>query len=98
MSQNNLALLYSSQERYEEAEPLYLSVLKMYKRMLGDEHPDLATSQLNLGVLYQKQGRCAEAEAPYRQALAIAQSKLGSNHPHTQVILDWLKSLPQSPE
>jgi tetratricopeptide (TPR) repeat protein len=67
----------------------------MSKRLLGAEHPEVATSQWNLGALYQNQGRYPEAEALYRQALATAQSKLGSNHRHTQGIINALNSLPQ---
>jgi tetratricopeptide (TPR) repeat protein len=94
MSLNNLALLYRSQGKYEEAKPLFRSALEKRKRLLGEEHPDVAKSQWSLGALYQNQGRYSEAEALYRQALIIAQSKLGSNHPHTQGILNWLNSLP----
>jgi tetratricopeptide (TPR) repeat protein len=94
MSLNNLAGLYRSQGKYEEAEPLYRSALEKRKRLLGEEHPDIAISQWNLGVLYQSQGRYSEAEALYHQALIIAQSKLGSNHPTTQGILSWFNSLP----
>ncbi len=95
-SQNNLATLYESQGRYEEAELLYLSALEI-QGLFGDRHPDFAISQYNLGILYQKQGRYPEAEDLYIQALAVYQSKLGSNHPMTQGILKLLNSLPQSP-
>jgi tetratricopeptide (TPR) repeat protein len=40
-------LLYDSQGRYEQAEPLYQQALEMRKRLLGDEHPDVAYSSLN---------------------------------------------------
>jgi tetratricopeptide (TPR) repeat protein len=96
-SLNNLAGLYSSQGKYEEAELLYFSALEMYKRLLGEEHPDVAMSKWNFGALYQNQGKYLEAEALYRQALSIAQSKLGSDHPTTQGILNSLNSLPQPP-
>jgi len=45
---NNLALLYSEQEKYAEAEPLYLEALALYKKILGSEHPYVATSLNNL--------------------------------------------------
>ncbi|MDZ8224365.1 tetratricopeptide repeat protein, partial [Nostoc sp. ChiVER01] len=38
-SLNNLALLYKSQGRYSDAEPLLIQALTMRKRLLGDEHP-----------------------------------------------------------
>ena len=68
-SLNNLALLYKSQGRNTEAEPLYRQALEMFQRLLGDEHPDVAQSLNNLALLYQSQGRYTEAEPLYRQAL-----------------------------
>jgi tetratricopeptide (TPR) repeat protein len=51
---NNLTLLYRSQGRYREAEPLYKSSLEMLKCILGLEDPDVATSLNNLASLYRK--------------------------------------------
>jgi tetratricopeptide (TPR) repeat protein len=39
-SLNNLALLYYSQGRYEEAEPLYLKALKIAEQLLEVDHPN----------------------------------------------------------
>ncbi|TMC21628.1 MAG: tetratricopeptide repeat protein [Chloroflexi bacterium] len=38
-SLNNLALLYNSQGKFSEAEPLYKRALSIYERILGSEHP-----------------------------------------------------------
>ncbi len=56
-SLNNLALLYESQGRYTEAEPLLLEALDLTKRLLGDNHPDVALSLNNLAALYRSQDR-----------------------------------------
>jgi tetratricopeptide (TPR) repeat protein len=53
------------------------------KRLLGDNHPDVASSLNNLAYLYESQGRYTEAEPLYLQALAIAEQALGENHPNT---------------
>ncbi|WP_396687740.1 tetratricopeptide repeat protein, partial [Microcystis aeruginosa] len=45
--------LYRSQGRYPEAEPLYLEALDLIKRLLGDNHPGVATSLNNLAELYE---------------------------------------------
>jgi tetratricopeptide (TPR) repeat protein len=51
------------------------------QKLLGDEHPDVATSFNNLAVLYYAQGRYSEAEPLYQQALALRQNLLGDEHP-----------------
>uniref|UniRef100_UPI000A752B74 tetratricopeptide repeat protein n=1 Tax=Geitlerinema sp. PCC 9228 TaxID=111611 RepID=UPI000A752B74 len=76
-----LAGLYQSQGRYEEAEPLYRQALEMRKRLLGEQHPDVATSLNNLAELYRSQGRYDEAEPLYRQALEMFKRLLGEQHP-----------------
>ncbi|MEH2407794.1 MAG: tetratricopeptide repeat protein [Nostoc sp.] len=58
----------------------------MTKRLLGDEHPDVATSLNNLAALYESQGRYSDAEPLYIQAVAIAEKQLGANHPNTITI------------
>jgi hypothetical protein len=40
-----------------EAEPLLVEALAMRKRLLGEEHPAVATSLNNLAGLYESQGR-----------------------------------------
>ena len=37
---NNLGLLYHTQGKYAEAEPLYLRALAIDEKALGPEHPD----------------------------------------------------------
>ncbi|MCK4403862.1 MAG: tetratricopeptide repeat protein, partial [candidate division Zixibacteria bacterium] len=41
---NNLALLYDSQGKYAEAEPLYKRALEIREKVLGSDHPDVAQS------------------------------------------------------
>nr|MDZ8043395.1 tetratricopeptide repeat protein [Nostoc sp. DedQUE02] len=62
---------------------MYIEALSMRKRLLGDEHPDIANSLNNLAVLYNLQGRYSEAEPLYIEALEIAEQRLGANHPNT---------------
>ena len=80
---NNLALLYKSQGRYSDAEPLYQQALEIDRRTLAADHPKLATHLNNLANLYQSQGRYSEAEPLLLQALEIYEYSLGVGHPDT---------------
>ena len=44
----NLAVTYSEQGKYDEAEELQLKVLDLHRKMLGPEHPNTLTSMANL--------------------------------------------------
>lgn len=57
--------------------------LQMKRQLLGEEHPDVATSLNNLAGLYSSQGRYSQAEPLYQQALEICERCLGVNHPNT---------------
>jgi hypothetical protein len=45
---NNLALTYSRQGRWQEAEELEVQVMETRKKVLGLEHPDTLKSMNNL--------------------------------------------------
>jgi tetratricopeptide (TPR) repeat protein len=72
---------------------LFLQALELRKRLLGQEHPDVASSLQNLANLYESQGKYAEAEPLFLQALEIAERLLGVNHPNTSTIRENLQSL-----
>ena len=94
-SLNNLAGLYKSQGRYEEAEPLYLQALQLRRSLLGESHPDVASSRWNLAALYANQDRLAEAEPLLVQAVELYQQVLGNRHPHTLGAQQWLETVRQ---
>ena len=66
---------------YAKAEPLYRQALRDQKKVLGEKHPDYATSLNNLALLYKDMGDYAKAEPLYRQALEIRKQALGEKHP-----------------
>ncbi|WP_139240833.1 tetratricopeptide repeat protein, partial [Geitlerinema sp. PCC 9228] len=67
---------------------LYRQALEMRKRLLGEPHPDVASSLNNLAFLYQSQGRYEEAEPLYRQALEMFKRLLGEQHPDVATSLN----------
>jgi tetratricopeptide (TPR) repeat protein len=75
-SLNNLALLYYSQGRYNDAKPLYLQSLDILKLQLGTNHFDVASSLNNLALLYYSQGCYNDAEPLFLQSLSISKYQL----------------------
>jgi tetratricopeptide (TPR) repeat protein len=92
-SLNRLAFIYKRQDRYEEAESLFLRALAVHKQHLGPEHPDTAESLNLLAGCYLDQNRYEEAESLYQQALTIYERHLGSEHHYTGSIIHNLASL-----
>ena len=56
-SLNNLAALYYTQGKYEEAEPLYQRALAIDEKALGPEYPDTASIRENYADLLRKTER-----------------------------------------
>ena len=50
-SMNNLAVLYESQGKYDQAEPLLVECLEL-RKAIGVSHPDTLVSMNNLAGLY----------------------------------------------
>jgi tetratricopeptide (TPR) repeat protein len=92
-SLNQLATLYRSQGKYNEAEPLYLRSLSISEKQLGENHPDVATSLNNLAELYRNRGKYEEAEPLYLRSLSIREKQLGEDHPHVAASLNNLAEL-----
>ncbi|MHC4592394.1 MAG: tetratricopeptide repeat protein, partial [Planctomycetota bacterium] len=79
-----------AQEKLAEAEPLYRRALTIQEKVLGPEHPRVATSLNNLAVLYGELGRHEEAEPLYKRSLAIKEKALGPEHPDVAASLNNL--------
>jgi len=65
----------------------------MSKRLLGDEHPDVATSLNSLAGLYESQGRFTEAEPLFIEALQMRKRLLSEEHPDVATSLNNLAEL-----
>ena len=76
--------------RSHEAKPLLQQALAIREKVLGSEHPNVATSLSNLAVLYGSQEQYAQAEPLLQQALAIREKELGSEHPNVATSLSNL--------
>jgi tetratricopeptide (TPR) repeat protein len=93
---NYLATLYYWQGKYEAAEPLFLQSLELRKKLLGEDHPSVATSLNNLAGLYESQGKYEAAEPLFLQSLELRKKLLGEDHPSVATSLNNLAGLYES--
>ena len=90
---NQTGYYLNERSRYSEAEILLVQSLKLRKRLLSEEHPDVAQSLNSLATLYNNQGRYSEAEPLLVQALELRQRLLGEEHPDVVTTLNNLAIL-----
>ena len=76
--------------------PAAHQALALRQAVLGERHPDTATSLNNLALLLRSQGDYAAAKPLYEQALAITKAVLGERHPDTATSLNNLAALFQA--
>ncbi|MAN50187.1 MAG: hypothetical protein CMD04_05145 [Flavobacteriales bacterium] len=74
---SNLAGLYESQFFYNKAEIYNQKGLKIRKDLLGNDHPDVASSLITLGILNMKQGQYLESKENLVKALDIFDEAIG---------------------
>jgi len=70
----------------EGVRPYFEQALKIYRKVLGEEHPDTSASLNNLGFLLDAMGDYEGARPYYEQALKINRKVLGDEHPHTAAV------------
>jgi hypothetical protein len=78
-----LALAYSLDGRWNDAEQLRVQVMKTCKTNLGDDYPEMLGSMVNLASIYRKQGWLEEAEQLHVQVIEMSKTKLGDDNPET---------------
>jgi tetratricopeptide (TPR) repeat protein/CHAT domain-containing protein len=71
------------QAMYEDAQRLCQKALTIRRKVLGEEHPDTATSYNNVASCLSRQGQHGKALPLYEKALAIYRKVLGEEHPKT---------------
>src|SRR5258708_10925491 len=62
----------------------------MRRKLLGNEHQDVAPSLANLAILLDSEGKLSEAEAMYREALPVRAKLPGSEQSN---VATWLGNL-----
>ena len=76
-SASDLGRLYASQNRYDEAEPLFRRSLEARERVLGDDHPETLGSITNLAVLLAATNKHQEFHQVLLRWDRLARSRLG---------------------
>ncbi|AUI69936.1 tetratricopeptide repeat protein [Beggiatoa leptomitoformis] len=81
---------------YTKAETLLNKAIPIQKKILGSEHPDMATSLGILAIIYQAQGDYAKSIEFNEKALTIFEKHFGSQHPDTAGSLNNLATIYQA--
>ena len=83
--------MYKAQGEYGKAEELYEKSLRIRERVLGEDHPDTATSYNNFAGVYYAQRKHQKAMTHYLKAYIILLVRLGTDHPNTRVVLENMR-------
>ncbi len=95
---SNLALLFHVQCKYDQAEPLYQSLLEIRTKDWGPKHMHVAEVLNSLAEVYHDQGKNTEAEPLYWRAVEIIQESMGHEHPSVAKALRRLAQLYEEQE
>jgi tetratricopeptide (TPR) repeat protein len=87
ISMNNLATIYTYQERLKEAEELFVQTIELSEKILGAGHPSTLRIMINLARVLGDQEKYEEAEATSRKTLAQYEQAHGTDHPDTLRIM-----------
>jgi tetratricopeptide (TPR) repeat protein len=97
---NNLAVFYTNERRYSEAEKIHLRALDIREKLYPATHPDIAQSKCNLAVVYHSRGDYAKAAELYRASLKSWEEASGKPSEDYEVVAsnyaDLLRSLGQA--
>jgi serine/threonine protein kinase len=80
---DDLATVYEREQRWDLATQTYERALSIDRRILGSDHPRVASHLHNLAIVAQNMGDLKRAESLYRDAIAGEERAFGSQHPET---------------
>lgn len=92
-AQDDLGLNLMAESKAAEAEPLFLSALRIRTQTLGEYHVRTLKTVANLGRLYWEQGRLEKAQPFFLHIYKADQQILGADHPETLTAMSNLGAL-----
>ena len=78
--QSNIAAVLLAQNKLPEALAMNFEVLRIFEKVHGCEHLDVAKTQNNIAVIFQQQGKYPEALEMYHKSLATKEKLRGPEH------------------
>ena len=94
-SLNNMVVILTDLERFEEAESLSKRSYAIQSSMLGSDHPDTARTLRSLGILSHRKGNFFEAKRYFNQALINIRQNLTDDNITVAFILLFLGDVEQ---
>ena len=85
-----LAAILDGQQKFEEAEPLYIEALQILERSPGDNAAEIAVALNDLGALYAQRGLSDRAQDLLTRAADMKRQAIGEKHPDVAVTLNNL--------
>ena len=74
--------MYDKKGDYDAALEYYNKALDIRKQVLGENHPDTATSYNNIGAVYLRKGDYDAALENYNKAKVVLEQILPNTHPY----------------
>jgi hypothetical protein len=90
----NLGMVFQLGGASDEAQDYLERSLKVRRRVLGDDHPEVGTALLSLAQLLLTQNKVAEARANLIETLSILEGALGPDAETTRSLRETLNKLP----
>ncbi len=74
---------FKNSSKFSKAEEQYKKSVELSEKVLGNEHPDTATTYNNLASVYYHKGDYTKALEWHHKALTICEKVMGKEHPNT---------------
>jgi tetratricopeptide (TPR) repeat protein/predicted Ser/Thr protein kinase len=79
--QSNVAIVHGAMGRYDDELAAMQQAFEVKRRILGDEHPEVAGAIENVGLALAHVGRIPEARETFAESHALFRRALGDDHP-----------------